>query len=94
MRRDSIERRLREIRARVNEIAPAPLTPELSWLQWCSDAEIDWSEKLFRRWEVEGIEPTKAEQLRFMSIECGALARLIDGAPRPSGPYAEDWCRS
>ena len=89
MRRDSIERRLREIRARVDEIAPAPPSAELAWLQWCSDAEIDWSEKLFRRWEVEGIEPTKAEQLRFISIECAALARMIDGARRPSGPYAE-----
>jgi hypothetical protein len=75
-----LERSLAEIAATLAAWLPPPsptVAPE--WIGWLTDGELTWLEEIYRRWEHDGVEPTKAEELQAVSIAGLATARMVGG---------------
>jgi len=88
-----LERRLAEITAALDEIAPRPPHHEgPAWLPWCTTAELLKLDLILRRLENErDAEPTDVEQWEAAAIECASIARMLAAPPEVrADPAARD----
>jgi hypothetical protein len=75
-----LARRLAEIEAQVAAIVPPPSVPGCVWLAWATNDELTTMEHLLG--PDPAVEPTEADRLRIMAVQCAATARMVAGSPR------------
>jgi hypothetical protein len=76
----AIEKRLEALEAEVAKVAPPAPVPGCEWLAWATNDELTTMEHLLG--PDPAVEPTEADRLRIMAIQCAATARMVAGEPR------------
>jgi hypothetical protein len=81
MTRVDLERRLACLATRLlRPPTKVARPPELAWLEWVSNCELDAIEKVARA-EAAGLPLSEREQLLLVEVEAAAIRRQLSGWP-------------